>query len=194
MSRLMFSSDLHLGHANVCKWRTQFDFVEQHDDYIIEKHKAVLNKRDTWICLGDVAFTKEGLLRLKGIVCQRKILILGNHCTERGLTVADYLEVFDEVHSMKKCSYQGVKYWITHCPIHPMEMRKCNLNIHGHMHEHSLDDPRYVNACLEHTNYEPIWIEHLLGIQKGESLYPDAMARKVARDALPEPDYVRSTS
>jgi hypothetical protein len=48
---------------------------------------------------------------------------------------------------------------LTHCPIHPAEMRKCIANVHGHVHQNSIttkklfcdpiEDPRYINACID---------------------------------------------
>ena len=82
MSRVMVSSDLHLGHRNVTRWRKNFASVEEHDAHIIRTHVENLTKRDIWVCLGDVCFDKEKLHLLKQINCEKKILILGNHCTE----------------------------------------------------------------------------------------------------------------
>ncbi|QDH46535.1 putative calcineurin-like phosphoesterase [Aeromonas phage LAh_6] len=160
MSRVMVSSDLHLGHRNVTKWRSQFSSVEEHDEYIIDRHIKTLGKRDIWVCLGDVCFDRNKLHRLNSISCEKKVLILGNHCTEH-LSVLDFLEVFDEIHSLKKGSHNGVKYWLSHAPIHEEELRG-KINIHGHMHERVLKGGRYINACLEHTEYEPVWIQDLL--------------------------------
>lgn len=168
MSRTYFSSDWHLGHKNILRWRTQFKDISEHDRCIIENHKKVITKRDRLIVLGDVAFTKEALSSVDEIQCEKKILVLGNHCTEgRGdITIEDLLLVFDEVHSMKKGSYQKVGFWMTHCPMHPSELRGKPFNIHGHTHSAVIDDPRYINVCLEQTNYGPIWVEDLLKQRK----------------------------
>ena len=168
MARTYFSSDWHLGHKNILRWRSQFKSIEEHDNHIILNHQKVLTKRDILVVCGDVAFTQESLARLDEIQCAKKVLILGNHCTEgRGeITMEDLLVMFDEVHAMKKGSYQKVGFWITHCPMHPSELRGKPFNIHGHTHLATIDDPRYINVCLEHTNYEPIWIEDLLKQRK----------------------------
>lgn len=164
MSRTYFSSDWHLGHKNILKWRTQFKSVDEHDDVIIENHKKVITKRDILVVLGDVAFTKEALFRVAEIPAIKKVLILGNHDTENrgGITMSDLLLVFDEVHAMKKGSYQGTGFWLTHCPMHHSELRGKPFNIHGHTHSSVIDDPRYINVCLEQTNFGPMWVEDLL--------------------------------
>lgn len=164
MSRTYLSSDWHLGHKNALRWRPQFKDMDEHDNLIIDNHKRILTKRDILIVCGDVAFTKESLARVKEIHCAKKVLILGNHCTEGrgGITLEDLMSVFDEIHSMKKGAYQKVGFWLTHCPMHPSELRGKPFNIHGHTHSVVIDDPRYINVCLEQTNYEPVWVEKLL--------------------------------
>ncbi|UZV39701.1 putative serine/threonine protein phosphatase [Trabzonvirus APT65] len=158
---IFISSDLHLGHKNAVKWREGFNSSAHHDAVILQNHIEILDKRKIWICCGDVAFTKEALESLKQIVCHKKILILGNHCTERGLTVVDFMEVFDEIHGLKSGTYNGKKYWLSHAPIHPNELRG-KVNIHGHSHKDVMGDDRYINVCLEHTNYRPVYIGDLL--------------------------------
>ena len=153
MSRPVVSSDLHLGHKNITKYRTMFKTSEEHDDAVIAAHKETLRKNDTWYCFGDCAFTKAALARIKELKCRRKVLFLGNHCLENEVTMEDLLEVFDKVYSLQPHKCFGVKMWFSHCPIHPDEMRGKDFNVHGHTHDYSIDDYRYVNVCVEHTNW-----------------------------------------
>jgi len=151
MSLVYILSDLHLGHANICNFRTQFSTVEEHDQTIIENYQTVVTKRDTVIFLGDVAFTKEALETVKGLQ-GNKILGAGNHDTERGIDMK-YLTncgAYSKVYSM--WSRKGC--WLTHCPVHPDELRG-KFNIHGHVHGNTLDDPRYFNASMENIDYKP---------------------------------------
>jgi len=161
MSKVVVSSDTHLGHKRICTFRTEFSTVEEHDDFVIEKHKLTIGKRDTWYCLGDVAFTKEALLRFKEINCAKKILVLGNHCTEY-LSIQDLLEVFDEIHSSVRRKLLGKKYILSHIPIHRSEFRSASVNIHGHLHFKTVQDNGYINVCCEHTEYGAIPVEKLL--------------------------------
>lgn len=163
MSRTVVSSDLHLGHRNICKYRTQFATVEEHDDYIIARHKETIKKNDTYFCFGDVAFTKAGLMRIKEIHCRRKVLILGNHELDNDITMEDLLEVFDAVYSLKKHKAYGAKMWFSHCPIHPCEFRSKEFNVHGHQHDKTVeDDLRYINVCVEHTDFGAVPLEKVI--------------------------------
>jgi len=163
MSRLMITSDLHLGHTNICKFRTQFSSPEEHHETVFENLATNIRKRDSVYFLGDIAFTKEWLARIAEINCVKKTLILGNHDTEK-LKISEIIETFDAVHSLQKRR----NTWFSHCPIHPGEFRGSALNIHGHLHGKvviklincnrvgSCRDDRYFNACVEHTDYKPI--------------------------------------
>lgn len=159
MSRLMISSDLHLGHKNAYKWRGGFESPEEHHALVFENLAANINKRDTLLLCGDVALDQHWLDKLSTINCVKKILVLGNHDTER-LDVLRFREVFDEIHGLLKLR----KIWFSHCPVHPAELRGCRGNIHGHVHEKTIDDDRYFNACLENTAYAPVSFQDILHI------------------------------
>lgn len=165
MTRLLISSDLHLGHKNIHKYRTQFATAEEHHEFVFEQLATSVNKRDSLILLGDVAFDLEWLTRVADLKCAKKLLICGNHDTENGIKMRDLVRVYDDVMAL----YSRRNYWFSHCPIHPQELRGRKGNIHGHLHNKLVmiptnpvfpsierTDSRYINACVEHTNYKPI--------------------------------------
>ena len=76
-------------------------------------------------------------------VCGRKVLICGNHDTDHN-PMKILCEYFDEVYSL----YKWHEFWLSHCPIHPDELRG-KLNIHGHVHHATINDKRYFNTSLE---------------------------------------------
>lgn len=159
MSRLVISSDWHLGHRNIIKYRPELGFKtpEQHHEYILNNAKSFIKKGDTLILLGDIAFTKEWLERIKEIKCRRKVLYVGNHDLERNIKMVDLLEVFDDVQafgSRRNC-------WFIHCPMHTDEVRRKKWVIHGHTHQHLIDVDNFINVCVDKTNYTPITFEDL---------------------------------
>ena len=163
MSNVWFTSDLHLGHKNIHKFRTQFESEEHHREVIKENYHKVVTKRDKVFFLGDVAFTQECLEDVGTWVGERKVLIVGNHCVDN-IPMSEIVKHFDEVYSLLKYK----EYWLSHAPIHPNELRG-KYNLHGHVHYASLDDPRYLNCCLENTDYAPIDLNEVrsrLGVQK----------------------------
>ena len=172
MTRLMITSDLHLGHKNIHKFRTEFKSAEAHHETIFENLAMNVQKRDSLILLGDIAFDRYWLDKIKSIKCAKKLLICGNHDTENGIKMRDLVNVYDDVMAL----HSRRNYWFSHCPIHPQEMRGKIGNIHGHLHSNviwrdsgllfSVTDKRYLNACVEHTNYKPISFAELTGGEK----------------------------
>lgn len=162
MSKKWIISDLHLGHKNILKYSGSLrgsTTSEEHDKWLIDQINSVLKKNDLLYILGDVAFDREGLHKVKKIKCQ-KILIRGNHDI---LPAQEYLQYFAQIHGL--LSFKGT-FWMSHAPIHPAELRG-RLNIHGHVHQNSIlnemgePDPRYINACVEMTYGVPQSLDEL---------------------------------
>ncbi len=156
MGDVKFISDLHLGHKNILRFSGPLrggTTSEEHDEWIVEQWNSVVNNRDLVWVLGDVAFPGEGnldiLARLKG----RKKLVRGNHDT---LPTAEYLKYFEDIYGI----YKKYGYWITHAPVHPLELRG-KKNIHGHVHQHSINDNRYINVCVEENYGIPISLQEI---------------------------------
>lgn len=143
-------SDLHLGHKAVLHFsqdRYGMD-IEEHDVWLMEQWNSVVYKRDLVYVLGDVAWTKAAM-RMLAAMNGQKTLIMGNH--DR-FDVKDYLEYFVRIRP-GLFTYKG--FWLSHCPIHPAELRGRG-NIHGHTHSKPIpDDPRYVPVCVEDLNGVP---------------------------------------
>ena len=50
MANVWFTSDLHLGHNNICKYRQEFHYPDEHHWTILENLGGCVKKRDTlWI-------------------------------------------------------------------------------------------------------------------------------------------------
>ena len=82
---------------------------------------------------------------------------MGNHDTDSGerqdiLRMLIMLYKINKVGSLYK--YKN-KFWLSHAPIHPQELRGLK-NVHGHCHNNSIDDNRYINVSCEAVNYTPI--------------------------------------
>lgn len=168
MSRLLLTSDLHLGHKNALKFRTQFKTQDEHNLTIFENLASNLNKRDSIIFMGDVAFSTYWLGMISSLKCAKKTLILGNHDLENGVTMIDLVNTYDRIESL----YSKRNMYFSHCPIHESQFRGKTHNIHGHLHsslvkktipskvhafaDAEVNDNRYINVCVEHTDYKPV--------------------------------------
>jgi len=137
-------SDLHFSHPNILTYSEGLrggSTMEEHDKWLIDQWNSVVTKHDLVYVLGDVAMNAKGLKlvkKLKG----NKMLIRGNHDV---YGTKAYLEYFQEVHGL--LHYRKV-FWMTHAPIHPDSLRG-RFNLHGHVHQNSLEDERYINCCVE---------------------------------------------
>ena len=143
-----FTSDLHLGHKNICKYRTKFTTVEEHDEYMFQMLEE-RSKHDLVYILGDFVFDGENYTkyveRLSKLPCRIR-LILGNH---------DSLKLMQESifeHREPLSNYKG--FWLSHCPIHPQEMRGRTGNIHGHLHSCSIGSSKYFNVNVEDNDFK----------------------------------------
>ena len=153
MSKVWVCADLHLGHKNITKFRTQFATAEEHHETVMENFLTTVGKRDKVFLLGDIVF-KEGIEYAAKLdrLGANLILVKGNH---------DAYDLWaDSVQGLM--SYKGA--WLSHAPVHPQELdyRKQGFNIHGHLHGGFINDPRYFNVSLEHTNYRPILMTDVL--------------------------------
>ncbi len=150
MSNIYIYGDLHIGHKGITKYRP-FETQEDHDNTIFENYKKLIRKRDTVIFLGDIAFTDAALEKIS-LLPGKKILIQGNHdfqfCKGDSKRIN---EVFDKVLGV----YKRWGIWFTHIPIHESELRG-SYNFHGHTHNSIVPDSRYLNLCVEQTNYKPL--------------------------------------
>lgn len=147
-----FIGDPHLGHKAISKYRPWVKDTEDNTRIFVARYRQLIKKKDIVFFMGDVAFDDESL-RVVGELPGRKILVKGNH--DDFVSTSLQKDVFEEIHGI--ISYK--KMWLTHCPIHPDEMRGRKLNIHGHVHMKSIMrrnwygkkvlDSRYVNTCVD---------------------------------------------
>jgi calcineurin-like phosphoesterase family protein len=159
---VLFTSDLHLGHKSIIKYRPEFKSQKEHDDYIIDKICS-LDKRTVLKVLGDFLFDcdkfDDYMNRLAKAKCRIE-LVMGNHDSRKLYNLPNsILEIQLPLYSYKDM-------WISHAPIHPDELRNRKGNIHGHLHkeivtyyEHYYDseptiDKRYFNVNIDVNNYE----------------------------------------
>lgn len=167
-------SDHHFGHANIIKFEDKygnkirpFSCVEEHDETIISNHNNVVDPKDRVYLLGDVAISKKSIDKI-GRLNGRKVLIKGNHDIFK---LQDYLPYVDDVRSCKIYQEHGII--ITHFPVHTGQLvKRWKLNIHGHLHQNIVEsspnhpDNRYINVCLEHTNYYPTDLDYIIKLAK----------------------------
>ena len=135
-----FISDTHFGHREICKYRPMFSSTEEHDEFIIENWNKVITKarQQIWVlgdmCIRNNRYDMNKLIhRLNGTIN----LITGNHCH------MPYYRYNGSI-VLRNGLVKKYGFWLSHAPIHPEELRG-KYNIHGHVHDKTLDDSRYFN-------------------------------------------------
>lgn len=168
MADIWFISDTHFFHANMLKFtddkgqlvRPGFQSSEHMNEVMIENWNKLVKPQDhVWhlgdVCMGQSTGAHNALLhRLNG----HKRLCIGNH---------------DKIKSEAlHCNFEKIELWrgwkeqnfvCSHIPLRPDNFRGgVQFNVHGHIHERVIDDPRYINICVEHTNYTPVHMDELI--------------------------------
>lgn len=152
-----FIGCLHLSHLNIAKMRG-FETAEEHDAHLIKEWNSVVNKRDLVYILGDITMESSKpyylLNKLNGI----KKVVLGNH--DLGKHVPELLKYVNSVAGMVK--YKG--NILSHCPIHPMELRRFGVCLHSHIHNAVIEGEykeRYIHVDAHIIDYKPKTLEQL---------------------------------
>ena len=157
--QVMFTSDLHLGHRSICKYRSKFTTAEEHDEYILDL-MSKLNKRTILFILGDFLFDgphfEVYLHRIAKFPCTIK-LVMGNHDSMQLYTQTIAPNILIQ---LPLFSYKNT--WLSHCPIHPQELRNRDGNIHGHLHNSIVPDLRYFNVNLDVNGYDFVPLNKIL--------------------------------
>lgn len=161
MSVIRYISDPHFGHRNMAIKRGFKDEIEM-GEHIVKMWNSVVAKKDVTYILGDITMEKASqyfwLDRLNGI----KKVILGNH--DEPQHVPELLKYVNNVAAMRY--YKNKEFGniiFTHAPIHPCELEyRFEINIHGHVHENTLEDKRYINVSAEVIDYTPKLLSELI--------------------------------
>lgn len=141
----------HIGHKAIAKYRPFVSSMSDNTRLISLEWNARVRKKDVVYVMGDAAFD-DLALETFSLLPGRKILIKGNH--DDLVSTAAQFNVFEEIHGMLK--YKSM--WLTHCPMHPDELRG-KVNVHAHVHQKSIKrrtwygqkvlDTRYLNTCVD---------------------------------------------
>lgn len=165
-TQVFLTSDTHFNHSKMYELPFRrangeplrpWNSSEEADEELVRRWNAVVTPSSKVYHLGDVTMGRRGLetlSRLNGT----KILISGNH---QASNIKDYLPHFKDIRSYSRLD----SFLLSHVPVHPDSLGKSKGNIHGHLHYQVVrlpggrPDPRYLNVCVEHTDYTPIAFE-----------------------------------
>lgn len=176
MKNIWFTSDTHFQHKNIINFtgldgqtpirlhdNRKFDSVEEMDELMIQNWNRDIKPQDKVYHLGDVGFGNENTLvnilkRLNG----HKRLIVGNHDN----IVPKLINCFEKTMLWRIFTEHG--FMATHVPVRQDQLtgRGVHFNVHGHIHEKSMEEPYYMCVCVEHWDYCPVHLDQILSIMK----------------------------
>lgn len=158
LSDFWLISDTHFGHRNIVRYAGR---PEDHEQRMISAWRALVGEDEPILHLGDLAMMKRDWLeRLVASLPGRFIMLEGNHDRQ---TKTMYLNLGIELIKnsfLLELGEWGV--WFSHRPEPARIHGNRQVNIHGHIHEKTMDDPRCLNACVEHTGYSPVRVSAFL--------------------------------
>ena len=169
---ILFTADLHLGHANIIKHcERPFLNAEEMDEHLISAWNVHVRPNDTVYIIGDLIFRNtvspdNYLSRLRG----KKHLILGNHdkdwikkadMPKHFISVERFAEISDGQHKITLCHYPLMSW---------NQIMKGSYMIHGHIHNNRdamyfpliREMPNLLNAGVEINNYHPVKLSELM--------------------------------
>ncbi len=163
MTQTFLISDTHFGHANILNFKTKdgehlrkFSDVYYMDQYMINAWNSVVKPGDKVYHIGDVNFCN--FTRLKEIFDQlngTKVLIKGNH--DNYLKPQQLLQLFKDIRAYHVLD----NILLAHIPIHPLSLERWRGQVHGHLHDNVVGDPKYLNVSVERIKYTPINFEEV---------------------------------
>ena len=158
------TSDLHFGHANVCKFLKDdgskvrpWDNYEEMDVELIKRFNERVKPDDKCYILGDVVLNRRALPTIGRLNCKDLVLIKGNHDLFR---LNEYTPYFRDIRAYMV--FEDVL--LSHIPVHPQSLDRWKGQIHGHLHndlvlKDGIPDLRYFNACVEQHEFAPILLQ-----------------------------------
>ena len=179
---IYFISDTHFNHFNFLTFkdeggeriRKEFESVQEMDETIIERWNDRVKEGDTIYHLGDVFLGKrENLDPIMSRLTGRKRLILGNHDDAKVMS-----QYFSKIMSWRYFSTDvtgcNLTFMACHYPLHPDTVRGgykgeglgFNFCLHGHMHQRLINDPTYINVCVENTGYAPVSMDEIVAMME----------------------------
>lgn len=169
MADIWFTSDSHFFHANILKFtgndgariRPAWESVEDMNWDMVERWNSVVKPQDKVWHLGDVAFkTTERAGELESLLQKlhgHKRMLVGNHDNLKSPVL---LRHFEKIELWKGFRDEG--FTCSHIPLRLDSLRDGTVNVHGHTHQNLMDEPGYVNVCVEVRNYTPIHMDELI--------------------------------
>ena len=169
---IYYTSDLHLGHANVIRHCDRpFADANEMDAALINNWNAKVHRNDTVYIVGDFLFrakcpAEEYLSVLKG----KKHLIIGNH-DKYWMKKVDLSVWFESVSPMLFVQDSGHTATLCHYPMMSwLGMSKGGFMVYGHIHNNTNADywpliaarSQMLNAGVDINGFAPVTLDEMI--------------------------------
>ena len=173
MSKVLFTSDLHLGHESILclGFGRPFKSIQDHDEELICRWNEKVRPEDHVYLLGDFSYRSvvavhQYLEQMEG----NKHLIVGNH-DSKWMKNEKALAHFESIDDSLNTTIDGRHLFLTHAPQVPKPPHAAM--IYGHIHADKPEDiwpylcnlgerGLALNASVDINNYEPVTFEELV--------------------------------
>lgn len=157
-----FIADTHFFHTSMLKFVDDqghrirpFASLDEMHELMVQNWNGLVKDNDYVYHLGDVTFQYHGgfnnlMSRLKG----KKRLIVGNHDK---IWNPNLMRWFEKAELWK--GFKEDNFTATHFPHRLESLRDGVYNVHGHIHQNHMEDPRYINVGVEVRDYFPVNID-----------------------------------
>ena len=169
---IYYTSDLHLGHANIIRHcERPFSNADEMDAVLIKNWNNKVHRDDTVYIVGDFLFranrpAEEYLSELKG----KKHLIIGNH-DKYWMGMTDLDQWFESVSPMLSISDRSYTATLCHYPMMSWpDISTGGYMIYGHIHNNTDADywpllamrDQMLNAGVDINGFEPVTLEEMI--------------------------------
>ena len=152
---IWFISDTHFCHEAIIDFgQRPFASVPEMDEAMADYWAERVKDQDLVYHLGDITWKRAGLHIFEKLPGTKR-LIIGNH--DDGKACAGLVQRLELVREFDEGPNA---FSATHMPM-MFERGGPAINVHGHVHLGDLPDPRYVNICVERTDYRPLHIDEV---------------------------------
>jgi calcineurin-like phosphoesterase family protein len=130
--------------------------VDDMDEFMVQEWNRVVKPEHKVYHLGDVAMSWKHIATI-GRCNGHKRLLRGNHDIH---PMKKYLPYFEEIAATRVFE----DMILSHIPLHPESLKRFWTNCHGHIHNNQPEGiygPKYLNMCVEVTEYRPQTIEEV---------------------------------
>jgi calcineurin-like phosphoesterase family protein len=157
-------SDTHFGHRNIIKYCNRpFKNEDIMDERLVKNWNSVVSESGKVVHLGDFAYPWKEKDSDELITSYRKALngniffLLGNH-DKQIRKISFWKGLFNTVRTKPMVIHKH--FILSHEPVEILPDGM--FNICGHIHEKTIDDPRYFNVSAEQIGYKPIKLSKVM--------------------------------